>query len=58
MLGNIFKITDKHTEEIMNGQLDIKLGHLMDNETYIALKTIKNRQTANLNEIPPDLWKT
>ena len=58
LLGNPPKITDEHTKEIINSQLDIKLGHFMEDWLDKVLKTIKNRKAAGLNEIPPEVWKT
>ena len=56
-LKNILK-WDKWTENVIHGQLDIKLGRFMENELYTILKSIKSRKAAGLDEIPPEVWKT
>ena len=52
------EITEKSIQKIVDGQQDIKLKQFMEEELYAVLKKIKNRKSANLNEIPPDVCKT
>ena len=44
--------------EIINDQQDIKLGQFTQEELDVVLTKIKNRKAANLDEIPPEVWKT
>ena len=41
-----------------NSQLDIKLGQFTGKEFDIESKIVKSRQTADLDEIPHEVWKT
>ena len=43
MLENPPEIIDKAIEEIINDQLDIKLGYFMRDELCIVLRAIKNK---------------
>ena len=52
LLGNSSKVTDKAIMEIINNQLDIKLGQFTQEEHNIVLTKIKNRKAASHNEIP------
>ena len=55
------KTTESYTwtnHEIISKQLDIKLGPFTQEELDSVLRKIKNRKTAGLVEIPPDVWKT
>ena len=58
LLGNPSEITDKPIDEIINGQLDIKLGHFMEKKLDAVLKTIQSRKAAVLDEIPPEVLNT
>ena len=44
--------------KIIDNQLDIKRGQFMQEELDVVLTKIKNRKTAGLDEIPPEVWKT
>ena len=39
-------------------QLDIKLGPFTLEELDLILRKIKNRKATELDEIPPEVWKT
>ena len=41
--------------KIISNQLDIKLGQFMQEKLDIVLRKIKNRKTAGLDEIPPEV---
>ena len=41
VLENSPEITDKPTEEIIDGQLEIQLGHFTEDELETVLKTLK-----------------
>ena len=43
---------------IIRKQLDIKLGQFTQEELDSALRKIKNRKVAGLDEMPPEVWKT
>ena len=43
---------------IVNKQLDIKLGQFTHEELDSVLRKITNRKVAELDEIPPEVWKT
>ena len=58
LLGNPPKITHEPITRIISKQLDIKLGPFTQEELDSVLKKIKNRKTAGLGEIPPEVWKT
>ena len=58
LLGKLREITDKPFEEIIDGQLDIKLGQFTEKELDAVLKKIKRRKAAGLDDIPPEVWKT
>ena len=49
------EIIGKHTEEIINDQLDIKL---MEEELDAVLEKIKSREASGLSKIHPEIWKT
>ena len=46
------------TEEIIQDQLDIKLGQFTEDEHDTIVKTIKNRKVVGLDKILPEVWKT
>ena len=52
------EITEKPAEEIIQDQLDIKLGHSTEGEFDIVPKTIKITKLEGLDEIPAEIWKT
>ena len=58
LLGNPPKITHEPITRIISKQLDIKLGLFTQEELDSVLRKIKNRKTAGLDEIPPEVWKT
>ena len=58
LLGRSLKVTDKPISEIIDNQLDIKLGQFTQEGLDVVLIKIKNRKAAGLDEIPPDVWKT
>ena len=45
-------------QNFINKHLDIKLGQFTQEALNMILRKIKNRKTACLNEIPPEVWKT
>ena len=51
-------ITDKTTVENIYGQLDMKLGQFMEEETDAVLKKWKTGKLQAPNKIPPKVWKT
>ena len=55
MFGNPVKIIDKPIKDIINDQFSIKPGQFTEEELDAALKTIKNRKAASLDEILPDV---
>ena len=57
LLGNPPKVTNELITRIISKQLDIKLGPFTKEELNSFLRKIKNRKTAGLNEIPPEVWK-
>ena len=44
--------------KIISNQLDIKLGQFTQEELDSVLRKNKNRKSAGLDEIPPEVWKT
>ena len=42
----------------MNCQQDIKLGQFTEEELNVLLKKIRSRKIEDLDEIPPEVWKT
>ena len=58
LLGNPPKVTHEPITTIISKQLDIKLGTFTQEELDTALRKIKTRKAAGLNEIPPEVWKT
>ena len=57
LLGKSLEITDKPILKIINGLLDFKLGKFIEEELHRKLKQIKNKKAADLDEIPPEIWK-
>ena len=58
LLGNPPKVTNEPITRIICKQLGIKLGPFTKEELDSFLRKIKNRRTAGLDEIPPEVWKT
>ena len=58
LLGNPPKVTHKPITRIISWQLNIKLGPFTQEQLDSALRKIKNRKAAGLDEIPPEVWKT
>ena len=58
LLGNPPKVTYEPITRIISKQLDIKLRPFTQEELDSVLRKIKNRKTAGLDEIPPEVWKT
>ena len=58
LLGNPPKVTHEPITRIISKQLDIKLGPFTQEELDSVLRKIKNRKAAELDEIPPEVWKT
>ena len=58
LLGHPPKITHEPITRIISKQLDIKLGLFTQEELDSVLRKIKNRKAAELDEIPPEIWKT
>ena len=52
------KIQSQKFRKIINSQLDIKLRQFTEEELNIVLTEIKSRKAADLDEIPPEVWKT
>ena len=50
--------TNKHTEKIINNQLDIKLRQFKEEELDTMQKELKAEKTIDLDEISPEIWKT
>ena len=57
-LGNPPKVAHEPITRIISKQLDIKLGPFTQEELNSVLRKIKNRKAAELDEIPPEVWKT
>ena len=58
LLGKPLKVGHEPITKIIKNQLDIKLWQFMQEELDTVLRKIKNRKTAGLDEIPPEVWKT
>ena len=58
LLGNPPKVTHEPITRIISKQLDIKLGLFTQEELNSVLEKIKNRIAAELDEIPPEVWKS
>ena len=58
LLRKLLKITHEPIMKIISNQLDIKLGKFTQEELNSVLRKIKNRKTTELDEIPPEVWKT
>ena len=52
------KVTDEPITKIISNQLDIKREQFTQKEIDSVLRKIKNRKAAELDEIPPEVWKT
>ena len=52
LLGKYPKITDKPIMKIINNKLDVELGQFTQD---VVLTKIKNKETAGLDEIPPEV---
>ena len=57
LLGKSTKFTDEPITKIIDDQLDVKLGQFTQEELDVVLTKIKNRKAADLDEIPPEIWK-
>ena len=57
-LGKPPKVTHEPTTKIISNQLDMKLGQFTQEELDSVLRKIKNRKRVELDEIPPEVWKT
>ena len=58
LLGNPPKVTHDPNTRIICKQLDIEIGPLTQEELDSVLRKIKNRKAAELDESPPEVWKT
>ena len=58
LLGNTPKVTHEPIMKIITKQLDIKLEQFTREEFDSVQRKIKNRKAAELDEIPPEVWKT
>ena len=58
LLGNPPKVTHESITRIISKQLDIRIGPFTQEELDSVLTKIKNRKSAGLDEIPPEVWKT
>ena len=58
LLGNPPKVTHEPITTIISKQLDIKLGLFTLEELDSVLKKLKDRNSAGLDEIPPEVWRT
>ena len=58
LLGNPSKVTHEPITRYIRKQLDIKLGPFTQRELDSVLRKNKNRKGAELDEIPPEVWKT
>ena len=56
--GNPPKVTNEPITRIISKELDIKLGPFTKEELDSVLRKIKNRKAAELDDIPPEVWKT
>ena len=57
LLGKPPEVTHEPITRIKSEQLDIKLGPFTQEELDLVLRKIKNRKGAELDEIPPVVWK-
>ena len=51
------EIREKPIQEIISGQLDIKLRPFIGEELDVVLKKIKNRRAVDFDKIPAEVWK-
>ena len=58
LLGNPPKVTHEQITRIISKKLDIKLGLFTLEELDSVYRKIKNRKAAELDGIPPEVWKT
>ena len=58
LLGNLPKVKHEPITRIISKQLDIKLGPFRQEKHDSVLKKVKNRKAAELDKIPPEVWKT
>ena len=58
LLGKPLIVMHEPITKIISNQLDIKLGQFTQEELDSVLRKIKNRKAAELDEIPPEIWKT
>ena len=58
LIGNSPKVTHELITRISSKQLDIKLEQFTREELDLLLRKIKNRKAGELDEIPPEVWKT
>ena len=58
LLWNPPEVTLEPITRIISKQWDIKLGPFTQEELNSLLWKIKNRKTAEFDEIPPEVWKT
>ena len=58
LLRNPPEVTHEPIMGIISKQLDIKLGPFTQEELDSVLRKIKNRNASELDEIPPEVWKT
>ena len=56
--GKSHKVTDEPITKIICNPLDIKLGQFTQEELDVVQRKIKDRNAADLDEIPPEVWKT
>ena len=58
LLGNPPKVMHEPITRIISKRLDIKQGAFTKEELDSVLRKIKNWKAAELDEIPPEVWKT
>ena len=58
LFGKPPKINEGPTKQIINGQLDIKIGNFTMKELKAALDKMSHGKACGLYKIPPEVWKT
>ena len=58
LLGNLPNVTHEPITRIISKKSNIKLGQFTQEELDSVLRKIKTRKAAELDKIPPEVWKT
>ena len=52
------KLRAENIQKIVDENLPVQGGPFTENELHSVLKSMKNRKSAGLDGIPPEVWKT